>query len=111
MENKKNIFISYRRKYSFYQALKIYEILNLNDEYNVSLDLKTMKGGRFDEQLYTKIEECEFFLLIVTENTFKGCRMKKNWVRKELHHALKKKNGLFLFYLMMQNFRKNCQKL
>lgn len=104
---KKNhkIFISYRREGGVYLAILICKLLNQMGK-DVFLDLESLQSGRFDEQLYDKIDECSNVIAILSERSMKRCiENEDDWVRKELAHAFKKnKNVIPIFMKEFEGF-------
>ena len=58
-----DIFISYRREGGYDTAQLLYDRLT-QKRYRVSFDLETLRGGKFNTQLYSRIEQCTDFLVI-----------------------------------------------
>jgi hypothetical protein len=83
-----NIFISYRRDGGFETAKMIQEKLKAKN-YSVFLDYEELRSGKFNEQLYDKIEKCKDFILICSPNCFDRCRNNDDWLRLEILHAIK----------------------
>lgn len=81
------IFISYRRAGGDAPARLIYNSLTERN-YNVFLDVKSLRSGTFDTALYKKIEQCKDFVLVLSENALRRCNTPKDWVRLEIEHAL-----------------------
>ena len=95
---KHDIFISYRRNGGFETAKHLYDLL-IRDNYSVSFDIDTLRSGDFDIQLYSRIDECTDFVLIVNENAFErtleqDADPRKDWLRCELSYALLKKKNI-----------------
>ena len=82
------IFISYRREGGEFLGKVLYDELSRNG-YSVFYDIESMRSGRFNEQLYEKIEESDDFLLILTPDCLDRCKNSEDWVRKEIEHAVK----------------------
>lgn len=95
---KHDIFISYRREGGFETAKHLYDLL-IRDNYSVSFDIDTLRSGDFDIQLYSRIDECTDFVLIVNDNAFERALAqdadpRKDWLRCELSYALLKKKNI-----------------
>lgn len=88
-----DIFISYRRHGAQDLAGRIKDHLSAAG-YRPFFDVESMKSGRFDHQLYSKIDACEHFLLVLPPNGLKRCNKKDDWVRKEIEYALEKKKHI-----------------
>lgn len=68
MENKYDIFISYRRDGGFETAKHLNDLL-VHDGYTVSFDIDTLREGDFDETLLKRIDQCVDFILVVDKHT------------------------------------------
>ena len=88
-----DVFISYRRDGGLDLAGRIKDHLVLAG-YNPFYDVETMKSGRFDKQLYEKIDECKHFLLILPPKGLNRCRNNNDWVRKEVEYAIRQKKHI-----------------
>ena len=97
MNNKFDIFISYRREGGFAVAKHIKDLLT-RDGYSVSLDTDNLMNGDFNKELLKRIAECEDFILILDANVFKGTlegrAKQKDWLRMELAEALRKDKNI-----------------
>ena len=94
---KYDIFISYRREGGFEFAEKLHKRL-LEDGYVVAFD-KDMGKGRFDKALLSRIEACTDFIVVLNKGCFDrtldaSFPPEKDWMRKELAHALKMKKNV-----------------
>lgn len=112
MEKKYDIFISYRREGGYDTAKHLNDLL-IRDGYKVSFDIDTLRNGDFDTQLLTRINQCKDFILIVDAHAFDRTMNpnfdpKKDWMRQELAHALKKgKNIIPVFLNEIKGFPQN----
>lgn len=100
---KYDVFISYRRDGGFNTAKQLSDLL-MRDGYRVSFDIDTLRSGDFDKQLYSRIDMCRDFILIVDEHAFDRTIKDKNprkndWVRCELAYALEKKKNIIPIFL------------
>lgn len=100
---KYDVFISYRREGGYDTAKHLNDLL-IRDGYRVSFDIDTLRNGDFDTQLLTRIEGCKDFILIVDKHAFdrtldKNFDPKKDWLRRELAHALKHKKNIIPVFL------------
>ena len=86
-QHKYDIFISYRRQGGEDEAWKLKLSLE-NKGYRVFLDREALRSGNFNEQLYTRIDQCRDFLLICSPGALVRCRDPEDWVRKEVTRAL-----------------------
>ena len=94
---KYDVFISYRREGGFEFAEKLHKRL-LEDGYVVACD-KDMGKGRFDKALLSRIEACTDFIVVLNKGCFDrtldaSFPPEKDWMRKELAHALKMKKNV-----------------
>lgn len=112
MEKKYDIFISYRRKGGYETAKHLYDLLT-RDGYSVSFDIDTLRNGDFDVSLFSRIEECKDFILIVDKHAFdrtvdSSLDKKKDWLRCELSHALRhNKNVIPIMLAGVEGFPEN----
>ncbi len=103
MQQKYDIFISYRRDGGYDTAKHLNDLL-VKDGYRVSFDLDTLRSGDFDIQLLSRIDECTDFILIVDPHAFDRTLNpdfdpQKDWLRNELAHALKQKKNIVPVFL------------
>ena len=96
------IFISYRREGGIRLAMHIYDRLQ-NEGYDCFLDKHTLKPGKkFTEEIYTNINKCTDFLLVLPPGGLDKCKDEEDWVRKEIEYALEKNKHIIPF--LEQNF-------
>lgn len=105
--NKKNekydIFISYRRDGGYETAQLLYDSLKQLG-YRVSFDLETLRGGKFNEQLYSRIEQCSDVLAIMSKNSLALRENREDdWFRLEIAHALK--HGKNIVPVLLRDFK------
>lgn len=88
-----DVFLSYRRDGGEALAEILYTKLTERG-YNVFYDKESLKSGLFEPKLYTEIEQCEDFVLILPPHALDRClESEDDWVRCEIRHAiLHKKN-------------------
>lgn len=84
---KYDVFVSYRRS-SFDSVYPIVTRLRAAG-YRVFFDLETLRSGPFNEQLYSVIESCADFVLVLPPGALDRCVNEDDWVRKEVLHAMK----------------------
>ena len=82
-----DIFISYRREGGEHVAKIIRDRLH-DLGYRVFFDVESLRSGNFNEKLYSVIEECKDFVLVLSPNALERCKDEEDWVRKEVEHAL-----------------------
>ncbi len=94
-----DIFISYRREGGYDTAQLLYDRLTQMG-YRVSFDLETLRGGKFNTQLYRRIEQCSDMLVIMSRDSL---NLRENheddWFRLEIAHALKHKKNIVPVFL------------
>ena len=93
MEQCSDIFISYRRAGGFTVA-KLLSYMLEHAGFSVFFDLETLREGDFDKQLFSRIDQCTDFLVIIDQHAFDRTMdpeydPEKDWLRKELAYALK----------------------
>ena len=65
-----------------------------NAGFRVFIDTDEMHSGKFDKQLYSRIENCKDFLLILCPEALDRCHDENDWVRNEILHAIKCKKNI-----------------
>ena len=94
-----DIFISYRREGGYDTAQLLYDRLT-QMRYRVSFDLETLRGGKFNTQLYKRIEQCSDVLVVMSKDSL---NLRENpdddWFRLEIAHALKHKKNIVPVFL------------
>ena len=83
-----DVFISYRRTTGSNDARLLEQALRARG-FNVFFDYNSLRSGKFDESIFTAIEQSPVFILILSEKCFEGCSSETDWVRMEIEHALK----------------------
>lgn len=83
---KYDVFVSYRRS-SFESANLIAEKMR-SKGYSVFFDVETLRSGKFNEQLYEVIDNCNDFILVLPPNALDKCHDEGDWVRRELIRAM-----------------------
>jgi tetratricopeptide (TPR) repeat protein len=110
MEQKYDIFISYRREGGQDAAHELCDRLK-RDGYKVSFDQDNLGNGDFNKQLLQRIEECDDFILICDANVFdkmSSDKSEKDWLRIELAKALElDKNIIPIMLSGFTSFPKN----
>lgn len=87
-----DVFISYRR--DAYDSANLIATRLKAEGYRVFFDLETMRSGKFNEQLYSAIEECKDFVLVLSPDALDRCHDEEDWVRKEVLHAMQCKKNI-----------------
>ncbi len=98
---KYDIFISYRRSGGEYTAKIIKDRLE-DLGYKVFFDVESLRAGDFNTKLYSVIEECADFLLVLSPGSLDRTENENDWVRLELAHALGK--GVNIVPVMLRGF-------
>ena len=98
---KYDIFISYRRDGGESTAKILRDKLS-ELGYQVFFDVESLRSGDFNTKLYSVIEECEDFLLILSPGALNRCQNEDDWVRLEIEHALK--SGKNVIPVMLRGF-------
>ena len=98
-----DIFISYRREGGFETARYLYDHLRL-DGYDVTFDLDTLRNGRFDEALLSRIDECTDFIVVLSKGCFDrtldpAFPRENDWMRRELGYAIGKQKNVVPIHL------------
>ncbi len=81
------VFISYRRKGGDVTAKLICESLKRKG-YNVFYDFDSIDRGRFDSRIFTAIDNCNDFIVVLSPGALDNCQKENDWVRWEIRHAL-----------------------
>lgn len=84
---KYDVFISYRRSGGEYTAKIIKDRLE-DLGYRVFFDVESLRSGNFNTKLYSVIEECTDFLLILSPDSMERTANEDDWLRLEIRHAL-----------------------
>lgn len=100
-----DIFISYRRNGGEHTARIIRDRLN-ELGYKVFYDVESLRSGNFNEKLYSVIDECTDFVLILSSGALDRCINEDDWVRKEVEHALSQKKNIVP--VMLRDFSFGC---
>ena len=88
-EAKYDLFISYRRAGGVDYARMIY--LELKGRgYNTFFDYNSLRSGKFNEGIFKAIDECRYFILVLSEGALDRCMNEDDWVRHEIEYALSK---------------------
>ena len=88
-----DVFISYRRDGGDMAAMYFYQALKERG-YNVFYDLEVLRAGKFNEALFSSIQSCKDFVLILSPHALDRCNDPNDWVRKEIAEALRTKKNI-----------------
>ena len=101
MKTKKayDVFISYRRIGGIDTARTFYDRLSAMG-YRVSFDIETLRNGKFNEQLYRRIDECRD-VIVVLNRTALDLREDPDddWLRMEVAYAIKNGKNIIPVFL------------
>lgn len=81
------VFISYRREGGDAQAKLICSELTRRG-FSVFFDYDSIQGGYFDNRIFSAIEGCNDFILVLPYGSLERCYNEGDWVRLEIRHAL-----------------------
>lgn len=86
MENKYDIFISYRRDNGEDKARILNQFLSTVG-YRVFFDHESGMTGEFETEILAAVEIAPVFLMLLTPNCLNRCKDEGDWVRRELERA------------------------
>ncbi|MBQ9930407.1 MAG: toll/interleukin-1 receptor domain-containing protein [Oscillospiraceae bacterium] len=95
------VFISYRRDGGEALAQLLFDRLTALG-FSVFYDIESLSSGQFDTKIYSKIEECSDFLVVLPPSALDRCIYEEDWVRCEIRHALQHKKNIVP--VMMRGF-------
>lgn len=98
---KYDIFISYRRQGGESTARILCERFT-DMGYKVFFDVEHLRSGNFNTALYSVIEECSDFFLVLSPNALDRCANENDWVRNEVSHALR--HGKNIVPILLRGF-------
>ncbi len=96
-----DVFLSYRRDGGEYTARILRDRLE-DMGYRVFFDVESLRAGDFNVKLYSVIEECKDFIIVLSPGGLDRCANEGDWVRLEIAHALK--NGRNIVPVMLRGF-------
>ncbi len=88
-----DVFISYRRDGGYALARLLYEWLR-KENISAFLDLEELRSGPFNEKLYSAIEDCQNFVLVLPARALDRCVNENDWLRLEIEHAIKNNKNI-----------------
>lgn len=100
-----SVFISYRRDDGNTVAEEIYNALNA--QYNVFLDVCSLKNGYFDTAIVEHIEKCSDFIFVITKTTFDRCSQQNDWIFNEAKIALQEHKNIIPVFVGLTAFPAN----
>lgn len=83
-----DVFISYRRVDGRDIARTIQLAIQKRGFENVFFDYSSMRNGAFNTQIYTAIENCKDFLLVLSPLSMQRCAEEGDWVAIEIEKAI-----------------------
>ena len=102
MNNRADIFISYRRDGGDMAAMYIYQALK-DRGYDVFYDVEVLRSGKFNEALREYIGSCKDFILVLSPHALDRCEDENDWVRQEIAEAIRQDKNIIP--VMMNGFR------
>ena len=95
------LFISYRRDGGEALAFLLNDRLKQKG-YSVFYDIESLHAGKFDQKIFSEIEACDHFVLVLSVGALDRCVNENDWVRWEIAHALEHKKNIVP--VMMRGF-------
>jgi hypothetical protein len=102
MEKKYDIFISYRREGGIATANLLFEHLT-RAGYRVFMDYEELRSGKFNDQLYDRINESKEVILVLAEDSLERVVNENDWLRLEIAHAIKLNK--IIIPVLLRNFK------
>ena len=97
--DKYDVFLSYRRNGGAETAQLLYDRLTRKG-YKVSFDLETLRSGKFDKQLNTRVEQCKDVIVIMSKGALEVRENPEDdWLRLEVKHALEHQKNIVPVFL------------
>ena len=87
------VFISYRRDGGSALARLIRTELQ-RFGWSVFLDVEDLGCGRFDDRLLWEVARANCVVVLLTAGSLDRCQDSKDWLRREVGHAIKKQRGI-----------------
>ncbi len=102
IQRETDIFISYKSEDGWNYAKDLHDALNKKG-YSAFLSSNDLREGNYEQQLYKKIDECIYMIVILSPRALVNCEdEEKCWVRKEVRYALQ--NNKKIIPVMMYGF-------
>lgn len=83
-----NVFLNYRRDPGRDFARTLQQAFKARG-YSVFFDYDSLQDGKFNEEIYSAIENCDVFITSYSRDSLDRCKNDGDWVRVEIEHALK----------------------
>ena len=100
-----DVFISYRRVGGEHSAKMIRDSLT-EAGYEVFFDVESLRSGNFNTELYSVIDKCTDFILVLSPDALDRCSDEKDWVRREVEYALSKNKNIVP--ILLRGFSFDC---
>lgn len=101
-----DVFISYRRDGGGDFCGRLFDRL-VREHYSAFYDKESLKQGKFNEQIYKKIERSNNFVVILPKNGLDRCVNDDDWVRKEIRRAITLGKNIIPIFLKGFEFPEN----
>lgn len=102
IQRETDIFISYKSEDGWNYAKDLHSALNKKG-YAAFLSSNDLREGNYEQQLYKKIDECIYMVVILSPKALINCDdEEKCWVRKEVRYALQ--NNKKIIPVMLYGF-------
>ncbi len=89
MNNKHyDVFINYRRNPGRDFARTLQQAFKARG-FSVFFDYDSLQDGKFNEEIYSAIENCDVFIVSYSKGSLDRCENAGDWVRIEIEHAIK----------------------
>ena len=92
-EGQQDVFISYRHEGAHAQARAIRSALRERGV-QAFLDVADVRRGYFDEALLRQIADTPNFVVILSPNSLDRCDDEKDWLRREIAHAIQTRRNI-----------------
>ena len=83
-----NVFLNYRRDSGRDFARTLQQAFKARG-LSVFFDYDSLQDGKFNEEIFSAIKNCDVFVVAYSEGSLDRCRNEGDWVRIEIEHALK----------------------
>ena len=93
MEQKYDIFISYRRDGGA-QFARILQLMLIQRGYRVFLDYDELRDGIFSEKIVKAIKEAPIFMIVLSAGSLQRCLNEGDWVRNEITLAVEEQRKI-----------------
>ena len=77
---KYNIFVSYRRTSA--ETANLIAVKLRGKGYNVFFDVESLRGGKFNEQLFDVIDRVDDVVVVLPAGALDSCLDEDDWLRK-----------------------------